>query len=165
MFEMTADGELMVVGPVHTFDGLRRGNLVHQIGNWADEDRRGWTFGSKTGFILPNGARRSPCISWLSREKIKPYLGNKSYWQVCPDFVVEVRPDVDRIRPLQKKLEEYIQQGSQLGWLVDPENQTVMIYRPDREVEVRVGIHRIDGEGPVATLSVDLAKVWDPFED
>jgi Uma2 family endonuclease len=89
----------------------------------------------------------------------------KAYWHLCPDFVIEVRSDTDRLKVVQKKMREYLEQGAQLGWLINPDDKTVEIYRPNGEVEKRSGIDKLEGESPVAGFVLDLTCVWDPFAD
>jgi Uma2 family endonuclease len=79
--------------------------------------------------------------------------------------VIEVRSGSDRLITVQKKLLEYLEQGAQLGWLIDPESRTVEIYRPGHDVEKRAGLDKVEGEGPVAGFVLDLSYVWDPFTD
>ena len=119
-------------------------------------------FDSSTGFVLPNGARRSPDASWVSKARLLPKSASDSYWHLCPDFVIEVRSGSDRLRPLQRKMREYIEQGAKLAWLIDAEKRTVTIYRPDGDVETRTGINQLKGEGPIASFSMDLTGIWDP---
>lgn len=166
-FEMSAEGELIVIAPTNSDTGICNSEVAGELRNWARKDRRGLSCDSSTGFVLPNGARRSPDASWTLKSRVDQ-LGSrkrKSFWHLCPDFVMEVRSDSDRLKPLQKKMAEYLSQGAQLGWLIDPQNRSVTIYRPNGEVETRTGINQIEGEGPVAGFVLDLTYVWDPFAD
>ena len=166
-FEMSAEGELIVMAPTNSDTGACNFEAAGELRNWARKDRRGIGCDSSTGFVLPNGARRSPDASWTLKSRVDQ-LGarkRKSFWHLCPDFVMEVRSDSDRLKPLQRKMAEYLSQGAQLGWLIDPQNRSVTIYRPNGEVETRTGINQIEGEGPVASFVLDLTYVWDPFAD
>jgi Uma2 family endonuclease len=165
-FEMSAEGELIVMAPTHSDTGASNSEIAGDLHNWAKTDRRGFVCDSSTGFVLPNGARRSPDASWTLKIRVQQLgAGNqrKAFWHLCPDFVIEVRSDSDRLKPLQKKMAEYLEQGAQLGWLIDPENKTIEIYRPNGHSEKRTGIDKIEGEGPVAGFVLDLTYVWDPF--
>ena len=166
-FEMTAEGELIVMAPTHSDTGACNSEVASQLSHWAKKDRRGVVCDSSTGFVLPNGARRSPDASWTLKSRIAQLGTNKrnSFWHLCPDFVIEVRSNSDRLKPLQAKMAEYLTQGAQLGWLIDPENRSVEIYRADGAVEKRSGIDTIDGEGPVSGFVLDLVSVWDPLAD
>jgi len=166
-FEMTAEGELIVMPPTYSDTGASNSELARELGNWAKKDRRGIVCDSSTGFVLPNGARRSPDASWTLKSRVDE-LGaarRKSFWHLCPDFVIEVKSDTDRLKTVQKKMREYLEQGAQLGWLINPDDKTVEIYRPNGEVGKRTGIDKLEGEGPVAGFVLDLTYVWDPFAD
>ena len=166
-FEMTAEGELIVMAPTHSDTGARNFEIAGELRNWARADRRGYGCDSSTGFVLPNGARRSPDASWTLKSRVQQ-LGEgkrKAFWHLCPDFVIEVRSDSDRLITVQKKMLEYLEQGAQLGWLIDPESRTVEIYRPGRDVEKRAGLDKVQGEGLMAGFVLDLSYVWDPFAD
>lgn len=166
-FEMSAEGELIVMAPTHSDTGASNFEVAGQLRNWARRDHRGFGCDSSTGFVFPNGARRSPDASWTLKSRVDE-LGaarRKSFWHLCPDFVIEVKSESDRLQSLQNKMREYLEQGAQLGWLIDPENKTVEIYRPNGEVAIRAGIDQIQGEGPVANFTLDLTYVWDPLAD
>ena len=166
-FEMTAEGELIVMAPTYSDGGASNSEVAGELRNWAKKDRRGIVCDSSTGFVLPNGARRSPDASWTLKSRIDELGARKrrSFWHLCPDFVIELRSASDRLKPLQKKMLEYLEQGAQLGWLIDVENKSVEIYRPGESVESRTGIDRVEGEGPVAGFTLDLKYVWDPLAD
>ncbi len=166
-FEMSAQGELIVMARSHSDVGAGLADIAAQLGTWNKKRRRGIGCDSSTGFVLPNGARRSPDASWTLKSRVQQ-LGarkRKAFWHLCPDFVIEVKSDSDRLKPLRKKMVEYLEQGAQLGWLIDPENKIVEIYRPDGKVEKLTDMHKLEGEGPVAGFMLDLTYVWDPFAD
>jgi Uma2 family endonuclease len=166
-FEMTAEGELIVMAPTYSDTGARNSELAAQLGNWARTDRTGIACDSSTGFVLPNGARRSPDASWTLKSRIKKLRngGQDSFWHLCPDFAIEVRSKNDRMKPLREKMREYIEQGAQLGWLIDPKDRTVEVYRATSEVVKLAGVEKIEGEGPVDGFALDLKYVWDPLAD
>lgn len=164
-FEMTADGELIVMPPTKTLTGARNLKILVQLGNWADRDGRGIATDSSTGFVLPNGARRSPDAAWTSKVEIAQLTrqSREGFWHLCPAFAIELRSQSDRIRTLRAKMTEYIANGAQLAWLIDPETRTVEIYRPAREPEIIENAESVAGEGPVKGFLLDLRPVWDPF--
>ena len=166
-FEMTADGELLVMPPTFSFTGTQNNEILRQLSNWARQDGRGVASDSSTGFVLPKGARRSPDASWTLKSenaKLSPESRN-GFWHLCPAFVIELRSKSDRMRTVREKMREYIANGAQLGWLIDPGTRTIEIYRPDRELEVLTGVETIAGEGPVEGFVLRLAPVWDPLAD
>jgi len=121
-FEMSSDGELIVPAPAHSDTGASSFEVAGELRNWARKDRCGYGCDSSTGFVLPNGARRSPDASWTLKSRVRqPGLGGrKAFWHLCPDFVIEIKSDSDRFRTLRSKMVEYLQQGAQLdGFVLD----------------------------------------------
>jgi Uma2 family endonuclease len=164
-FEMTAEGELIVMPPTYCDTGAENFEIAGQLRIWARKDGRGVGCDSSTGFVLPNGARRSPDASWTLKSRIAQLepSSRSGFWHLCPDFVIELQSPSDRPRKLRDKMHEYLENGAQLGWLIDPQHRSVAIYRKDAEVETRTDIRSIAGEGPVAGFELDLALVWNPF--
>ena len=163
-FEMTAEGELIAMAPTNFFTGNRNFDLVGQLRAWAKRDGRGLGGDSSTGFVLPNGARRSPDASWTLKSRIAEIdpSQRKSFLHLCPDFVIELRSETDRLRRLREKLQEYLDNGAQLGWLIDPTAQTIEIYRPNQPVEILTHLNEITADGPVEGFTLDLADIWNP---
>ena len=166
-FEMSAEGELIVMAPTHSYTGARSLDVGAQLAIWAKKNRRGIACDSSTGFVLPNGARRSPDASWTLKSRVKKIGARerKGFLHLCPDFVIEVKSDSDRMCTLRAKMREYMTNGAQLGWLIDPENRSVEIYRSNEQVESRSAITKLKGEGPLAGFVLDLTYVWDPLAD
>jgi Uma2 family endonuclease len=165
--ELSSNGELIIMPQTYTLTGARNAEIMGQLRNWARQDKRGVAFDSSTGWVLPNSARRSPDAAWIFKHRIKDIepAAFSRYWPVCPDFVIELRSQSDRIRVLREKMSEWRANGAQLGWLIDPEVRTVEIYRPGFEAETRGGASPVAGEGPVAGFVLDLGPVWDPLQD
>ncbi|HEY3742632.1 MAG TPA: Uma2 family endonuclease [Bryobacteraceae bacterium] len=164
-FEMTAEGELIVMPPTYTLTGIRNTKILRQLEAWSEQDGRGVASGSSDGFVLPNGARRSPDAAWTSKENIQRLSSEnlEGYWHLCPDFIIELKSKTDRLRVLREKMNEWIANGAQLAWLIDPETKTVEIFRPGRDVEVVTGADSVKGEGPVEGFTLELRSVWDPI--
>ena len=162
-FEMTAEGEIVVMPPNFSLTGARNLEICIQLGSWARQDSRGRAVDSSAGFVLPNGARLSPDASWISKTDIRKLDNLEGYWHICPAFVIELRSKSDRPRILREKMREYITNGAQLGWLIDADARTVEVYRPDREPELLTGPESVTGEGPVEGFILNLRTVWDPL--
>jgi Uma2 family endonuclease len=164
-FEMTSEAELIVMPPTCTSTGARNLKILGQLNAWAERDARGTAAGSSDGFVLPNGARRSPDAAWTSKEKIHQLSQEsfETYWHLCPEFVVELKSKTDRKRVLREKMVEWIANGAQIAWLIDPETTSVEVYRPDRAPELVTGVDCVKGEGPVEGFVLDLLPVWDPL--
>ncbi len=163
--EMTAEGDLLVTPPRFSTIGAQNAEIDAQLGNWSRLDRIGIGNDSSTGYVLPNGARRSPDASWTPKAQVRrlPQESQDGYWHLCPAFVIELRSKSDRLPILRQKMREYLANGAHLGRLIDPKTRSVEIYRPGSESEVRSEIDSIAGEGPVAGFTLDLSTVWDPF--
>ena len=165
LFEMTAEGEIIVMAPNFTLTGFRNSKIDRQLAAWAEQDRRGIVGDSSAGYVLPNGARRSPDASWVAKDRIRQ-MDNKSlhgFWHMCPAFVIELKSASDRLRTLRDKMREYIENGAELGWLIDPEKRSVEIYRPNGEPQLLIAIDSVQGDGPVAGFVLNLLPVWDPL--
>ena len=146
--EMTSEGVMIIMLPVTPEGSHRNFKLTVRFGAWAEADSTGIGFESSACFTLPNGAKRSPDVSWMRKERwdaLTPEQRNE-FTHICPDFVVELRSKSDRLKPLQAKMEEYLANGAQLGWLIDPIRRRVHIYRPDAQVEILDHPLTISGE-------------------
>ncbi|MBM4255962.1 MAG: Uma2 family endonuclease [Deltaproteobacteria bacterium] len=135
--ELTAQGELSIMPPTGSESGWRSGETFFSLTAWAKQDGTGLSFDSSTGFTLPNRAIRSPDASWIRRERWAALTKAQRarFAPICPDFVVEVRSQTDKLPDLVEKMQEYIDNGAHLGWLIDPLEQRVYIYRPGQPVE------------------------------
>jgi Uma2 family endonuclease len=164
-FEMTAEGEIIVMPPTYSLTGARNARISGQPYAWAEQDGRGIATDSSTGFRLPNGARRSPDAAWTLKSRIAELdsASQRRFWHLCPDFVIELRSAADRPRILNDKMLEYLANGAELGWLIDPDHRSVAIYRQDSQPETVTSIDSITGEGSVASFVLDLSFVWNPL--
>jgi Uma2 family endonuclease len=164
-FEMSAEGELIVMPPNYTLTAYRHRAILTQLDRWAQLDGRGGVADAAGGFVLPNRARRAPDVAWTLNARVRaldPEMLER-YWHLCPDFVIEVRSPTDRWRTLREKMREWIDNGAQLAWLIDPESSTVEIYRPNGGVEVLTSPEWLKGESPVEGFILDLLPVWNPL--
>lgn len=164
-FEMTADAELVIMPPSYTLNGVRNAGIQSQLANWAERDKRGVGTAASASFVLPNGARRSADTAWTAKDRIRQ-LSKQSlegFWHLAPDLVIELKTQFERLAMLREKMREWIENGAQLGWMIDPENRLVEVYRPGGEPESFTGTDAIKGEGPVEGFVLDLRPVWDPL--
>jgi Uma2 family endonuclease len=161
--ERTAEGELIVNPPTGGESGARNRSITGQLDRWYEEhENLGEAFDSSTGFRLPNGADRSPDASWVSRERWEALTPQqrKGFIPLCPDFVIELRSESDSLPKLQAKMGEYINNGARLGWLIDPQNRRVEIYRAQGEVEVLENPTELSGEEVLPGFVLNLRRVW-----
>ncbi|HEX3475850.1 MAG TPA: Uma2 family endonuclease [Kofleriaceae bacterium] len=160
--ERTSDGELIILPPTGGETGRRNFDLIGQFYAWVQRDGTGVGFDSSTGFLLPDGAERAPDIAWVQRSRWNALTADqrRKFPPVCPDFVLELRSPVDTLASQQAKLEEYLVCGARLGWLIDPEDRRVHVYRPDRAVEVMEQPSELRGYPELPGLILDLRSIW-----
>lgn len=160
--EMSSDGDLVIMAPTGGESGQRNFKLTTIFGNWVEADGTGVGFDSSTMFTLPNGAKRSPDAAWICKSRWDALTAEEKdeFSPICPDSVIELRTPTDRLKRLQAKMEEYIANGAQLGWLIDPLEKKVYIYRPGVGVEVLDQPEFVSGEPLLAGFILPVAKLW-----
>jgi Uma2 family endonuclease len=160
--ELTATGELMIMPPMGGETGNRNFEIYIDLGIWNRQYRLGKAFDSSTGFKLPNGATRSPDVSWLenSRWESLSKEQRKKFLPLCPDFAIELLSENDETMETDAKMQEYLANGLKLGWLIDPRTKQVIIYRPDREVEILIAPTELSGEDILAEFILNLEQIW-----
>jgi Uma2 family endonuclease len=164
--ELTKDGELIIMSPTGGEAGRKNFNLYLDLGNWNRQMKLGEAFDSSTVFVLPNGARRSPDVSWIKLERWNQLtqVQQDGFPPLAPDFVIELVSPSDlknqRYEDLQGKMQEYIDNGVQLGWLIEPAAQTVEIYRPGKQVEVLNKPQTLLGESVLPGFVLDLGEIF-----
>jgi Uma2 family endonuclease len=161
--ERTKEGDLIIMPPTFSKTGERNFRLAVTFGKWAEKDGTGVGFDSSTGFTLRNGAARSPDLSWMRRERWNALTGDeqKRFALICPDFVVELRSESDALKTLQEKMEEYIENGAQLGWLIDPLEKRVYIYRQRVTVECLEHPETVSGGPLLNGFVLTMDDIWD----
>jgi Uma2 family endonuclease len=164
-FEQTAEGDIIVMAPAGGESGDRESEVIRQLRNWARREGSGRAFGSNTGFRLPSSATRAPDASWvLNRrlDKLKPGQ-RRRFLPLCPDFVIEIASPTDRLAKLRAKMDEYLDSGARLGWLIDPKESKVYIYRPGEKVQCRSGLRSISASPELPGFVLKLSEIWRPF--
>jgi Uma2 family endonuclease len=161
-FELTANKELIVMPPAGLETGWREGKFYLRLGNWAEWDGTGLALGSSAGFTLANGAIRAPDASWLLRSKwdALPKDERKKFGHICPDFVLELRSPSDPLQEVQDKMAEYMENGVRLGWLIDPRQRRVYVYRPGEPVELLEDPATMSGEPVLPGFELSLQEIW-----
>ena len=156
--ERSAKGELVFMSPTGSESDERNFNLIGQLWAWTKQDGTGVGFGSSGGFTLPSGAVRSPDAAWINKtnwEKIAPEL-RKKFAPICPEFVIELRSETDSLQVLQDKMTEYIENGTKLGWLIDPQQKKVYIYRDNTTYEELDNPATLSGENVLPGFVLEL---------
>jgi Uma2 family endonuclease len=157
--ELTANGELIVMPPAFSESSKRNADLTGQLWYWNRRTKLGEAFDSSGGFILPNGAERAPDVSWVEKSRLVGVSLNQ-FLPLAPDFVIELRSSSDRLSPLQAKMQEYQDNGVRLGWLVNPQDRQVEIYRRGKEKQVVQSPTQLSGEDVLPGFTLDLTTVW-----
>ncbi len=160
--ERTAGGELVIMPPTGGETGERNLDIEGQLWLWNRQNRLGRAFNSSTGFKLPNGATRSPDASWVTQARwdaLTPQQ-RKKFPPLCPDFVVELLWETDDLEATQAKMQEYLDNGIRLGWLIDSTTQQVEIYRSDRAIEALQSPTTLSGEDVLPGFILDLQLIF-----
>ncbi|MEG5039446.1 MULTISPECIES: Uma2 family endonuclease [unclassified Microcoleus] len=160
--ERNASGELIVMPPTGGETGRSNSKFNLQIGLWNEQTQLGEAFDSSTGFTLPNKADRSPDASWVEKsrwEALTPQQREK-FIPLCPDFAVEILSPTDSLKKTQEKMQEYMENGCRLGWLINRKKREVEIYRPGQDVEVLQSPLTLSGENVLPGFVLNLQKIW-----
>lgn len=161
--ERTSTGELVIMPPTGGETGDRNSEINFQLRAWNKQTKLGKTFNSSTGFTLPNGATRAPDASWVRLERWSALTSQQreAFPPLCPDFVIELRSPSDNLKNLQAKMQEYIEQGATLGWLIDPKTKQVEIYRQGQDREILYQPTTLSGEDTLPGFVLNLQSVFD----
>lgn len=161
-FELTTHRELIIISPTTSKTGWRNAEILFALMSWAKEEGSGLCFDSSTGFTLPNGAKRSPDASWVRKEywAALSEAQQEAFAPLCPEFVVELRSKNDSLSVLQAKMEEYLANGTSLGWLIDPEAKQVYRYRPGEPMQRLDEPETVAGEGLLAGFVFRVSEIW-----
>ena len=163
-FERTAQGDIIVRAPTGGETGSRNADITAQLVTWAKRDGSGAAFDSSTGFKLPNGADRSPDGSWVRKSRLAALTHEQKlkFLPLCPDFVIELLSPTDAVEVTQAKMSEYIENGAQLGWLIDPEVRKIHVYRSRQAVVVLENTAEIAADPELPGFVLDLREIWEP---
>lgn len=162
--ERTAEGEILIMSPSGGRGSNQNLQITMQLALWAERDGTGVAFDSNGGFTLPNNAMRSPDAAWVARYRLASFTEEEraKFLPLCPDFVLELRSRTDRLVDQKRKMEEYISNGALLGWLIEPQERQVFIYRPDRPTEQLDHPKNVDAGPELPGFVLDLTKIWEP---
>jgi Uma2 family endonuclease len=157
--EQNSHGVLIVRSPVGGESGRREASQIIDLGIWNRQTQLGEVFSSSTIFKLPKGGKRSPDAAWIERSRWQALTPEqrKKFPPIAPDFLIELRSSTDELATLQEKMQEYLDSGVRLGWMFNPQDQQVELYRQGQEKEVRSLPTLLSGESvlPGFELVVD----------
>ena len=161
-FERNANGEIIIMPPTGGETGKRNTDLIVQLSLWNRQTKLGEVFDSSTGYTLPNGANRSPDVSWIKQERwdsLTPEQKQK-FIPLAPDFALELMSPSDYLRDVRVKMHEYLDNGVRLGWLINPKVKQVEIYRLGQDVELLDSPQSISGENVLPGFTLDLTNIF-----
>ena len=160
--ERTAQGELIVMPPAGWETSDRNAEITMQLRLWAKRDGTGVAVDATCGFILPNTAVRSPDAAWVTKSRLAKLTAKqkRKFLPLCPDFAIEIRSPTDSLRVLRSKMQEYIDNGAELAWLIDPEQKRVYIYRPQAPIEQIQAPQTVSGDPVLTGFVLDLREIW-----
>ena len=161
--ELTKEGKLIIMPPSGGESSHQSSTVSGLLFIWSRQDGSGLTFDANGGYDLPNGATRAPDASWLRRERWEALTPDqrRKFLPLSPDFLVEVLSPTDSLMETRRKMEEYFQSGSRLGWLINPRLKQVEVYRLGQEVEVLENPVSLSGEAVLPGFTLDLKEIWD----
>ena len=160
--ELTSRGELIVMPPTSLKTGWRNSILTRRLAEWTERDGSGLSFDSSTLFTLPDGSKRSPDASWISRERVEKLSPEEQdrFAMIVPDFVIELRSPSDRWSMLEEKMLDYMVNGVRLALLIDPMANRVFIYRPDKPLETVDNPQSISCEPELPGFTFNVQEIW-----
>ena len=160
--ERTAGGELEIMPPAGLYSGNRNIKISARLELWTEREGTGVAFDSSAGFTLPNGAVRAPDAAWIPKARLAELAteDKSGFGHICPDFVVELRSKSDGLTRLMSKMDEYIENGARLGWLIDPQVRRVYVYRPNSEVETLESPATISADPELNGFTLELEDIW-----
>lgn len=162
-FELNAEGELEIMPPTSLETSDKNSEINFQLRGWMKKDNSGIAFESDGMFTLPNGAKRAPDAFWISKEKyfaLSEKEREEGFAHIVPDFVIELRSKTDNLKKLKNKMLEYIENGVRLGWLIDPTEKKVYIYRANGEIEILENAGKVSGENVLNGFELYLTEIW-----
>ena len=160
--ELTKDGDVIIMPPTGFETSDRNLEILLQLGSWAKKDKTGRATESNGGFILPNGATYAPDAAWTKNDRLEKFSAEekKKFLPLCPDFMIELRAPTDNLKELKAKMAEYIENGARLGWLINPKEKEIYIYRANGEIEILQNPQAISGESVLENFELDLTEIW-----
>ena len=152
-FERNSNGDMVIMAPTGGETSDRNSEINFQLRLWNKQYKLGKVFESSGGFTLPNGADRSPDASWIPLEQWNNLTlkQRQKFLPLCPDFVIELRSPSDSLKTLQEKMQEYMENGTKLGWLIN---------RKDKQVEILNNTTTLSGENVLSNFVLELELIW-----
>jgi len=154
------DGKIILMGPSDVYSSEVGAEFIRLLGNWIKPRKLGRVFDSSGGFILPNTDLKAPDVSFVSAERLRQtprYFAN-----LVPDLTVEIKSQSDRIKPLEDKIKLYLSLGTQVGILIDPDQQTMTVYRPTGKPTVLTNTDNLTLPELFPAWEIAVSQIWPP---
>lgn len=160
--ELTKDGDVIIMAPTGFESSEENAEVVLQLAIWAKKDGTGKVTESNGAYVLPNGATKAPDAAWIRNERLEQFSTEerKRFLPIAPDFVIELRSESDCLTDLHEKMDEWIENGVRLAWLIDTRFKQVHIYRPDMPVEVLDDPSKVSGDDVLPGFELNLTEIW-----
>lgn len=160
--ELTKDGDVIIMPPTGFETSDRNAEITTQLRIWAKADKGGKVTDSNGGFILPNGAVYAPDATWTDKKRLEKFSAEEltKFLPICPDFVIELRSSSDNLTELKGKMTEYTENGARLGWMIDPKEKRVYVYRQNGEIQILENPRKVSGEDVLVGFELDLTEIW-----
>ncbi len=164
--ERTREGAIRIELPVCLAISSANSEITYQVRIWWKTHRKGRVYDSSGGFYLPDGSMLSPDGAYCTPERLATVTrqDRKGFAHVCPDFVIELMSETDRLPAAKRKMELWLENGARVAWLVDPKKRQVWVYESGKAPETVSG-EFVEGSGPVEGFRLELNEVWDCYED
>lgn len=160
--ELTKEGDVIIMPPTGFDTGDKNLDILVQLGNWAKHDRTGIATDSNAGFVLANGAVKAADAAWTLKKRVEKFSreDRQKFLPLCPDFIIELRSRSDTLKELSAKMNEWIENGARLAWLIDPKTKKVHVYRPGRDPEVLQNPQSVIGGDVLPGFELDMTEIW-----
>jgi Uma2 family endonuclease len=159
--EQDSTGEIVITAPAGAEGSSKNSEIAYQLTAWSRQNG-GWSFDSSALFILPRGAKRSPDAAWIEANRWESMAveERRGFPRIAPDFVIELRSETDRLPTLKNKMQEYIDNGVRLAWLIDPIQKQVHIYQPNKPVELLDNPTTVFGGDVLVGFTLELSRIF-----
>ena len=159
--ERDKNKNIIIMSPTGTNTGRYNAEILGELFIWNKQNKLGYAFDSSTGFILPDGSMRSPDVSWISKERWEQVPANdkERFAPVCPDFIIELRSKSDTLKQQKEKMQEWMANGVRLAWLIDLENKTTTIYKPNTQTAEQLFTETLFGESILSGFELRLNEI------
>ncbi|HEY4379931.1 MAG TPA: Uma2 family endonuclease [Acidobacteriaceae bacterium] len=160
--EREPNGEILVMTPAGWNTSKMNQRIGRLLDEWAEMDGRGFVTDSNGGYSLPDGSMCAPDAAWVARWKVEALTAEQraGFAPICPDFIIELRSPSDKLKDLQTKMEQWIANGAEVAWLIDPVDKAVTIYRPGDQPAILTHPTSVQGTGPIAGFELVLSRIW-----